>query len=447
MKSFHSNLLILGLFLVTTNAFAGKGQSPLEESIEDLKLRIVEARKPLGIRAVKNLQALSVEFDQLKDESDPEWAALNITSTLHKWSDQTWKDAIGSYLFYPTYAEEFFDSPYKHHLLARNDVIGGFLLAAAHKDPKAKYHLSYILSKIWKDNAELNEEEQKPDFYAKLHQEAVTAFKSVENDFYGLYMMGIESSENSLKTSFFHHDTKKAEEYFKKIMENPCSDNSFKAKSTLQLLHMKEKYRAVYTAPLPTAQDYEKVFSDYGYVPSLMETIRFEKEPKRKKEKLEKIMRTHNYLPAHISLGIIEKLDTAEMHFKTAGEAGISNGYIRAGTLLVGPILDKKDSLIKLKRSLIEENIFKERVQKAEGYFKIAGAQGDYEGYNHLVALYTSLHKMYKDETYIAKIDNAIKESANLKYRKIYNNFISANAEVEGFMELHKKIETLIKTH
>ena len=305
-----------------------------------------------------DIYGLRMAYDHFAKVDLPEevWQVYAMQLKAESWPAQiTGKERVGAHIFFPSQALEWFDCPYRQHLVHTPYVAWGCYISAQFNHPVGKYLFAETLEKL-------------------------NAPKSVIKKYY-------EEAISDLKKRLDHPDATYL--LMRGVWEYPYPVLVYQREKTLTIaspilgshpLHSRNKYyelnRSLKLLRQKLTAENCLELARAGYYPAYIkagELSSDETEEEILKEAVQK-----GYSPALLKLGGLckrqDKHEQAKQCFEQAAHSGIATGYIELGQLLIGD-----------PTKVIISEVSKEVLDKVENYFRLAGQAKDPMGWNALI--------------------------------------------------------------
>lgn len=427
---FKIHLLVLTLHLaLTSSSFSSLASSSTEDEkqirstslkkkLDTLKSKITKAQDK---REIYDLIKLNEKFNALAYDRS-EWQKQAERSQLEKWPNQTWKQSVGSHLFYPHQVDDYLSCPSTSHLVGRRDILWSFALASEHNHPLAQYHLARKLDDLHAEH----KGGARPALLDHLYRYSLDILEKCIHVPQACYVVASNYGFESPKVGVREFNLQRSLELHE---AGGKQDSPSGYRNRLAVL-IKKRIYAASKEDIPGVKEYQSV-GKYG--PAYVHAGHLAKKSKEK-EKIFREAINCNFSQAYLDLGYLYakegKLEEAVKCYEEAGRLGVPRGYIVLSQDLIGDRTARYDKieLTKISRPSIDRSIV---------YLNKAAEAGDVEGWEQLIGLYKELYDHFKNEEdfrdLVASLDYGIKMGSSYAYRQArlmfpdrYEEFIAA---------------------
>jgi len=225
------------------------------KSIDDIHTIIKIAYSEAEWKKLKNAYDIFAQLS-LSEETWKSYAGQHKID--YRWPSQTtWKEQVGAHLFFHPQALDWFDCPYRSHLLKRFDIIWGFAINAKLKDPRGKYLLCNTLQKI-RRHRKYAEVPILTEFFEGYFGKAIQELKSYEDDPDACYLLGRGITEDFFTCISRYDETLSAHDLFRRHPD-----------------HLRNKYHALITASQESTMEDFLMLAQRGYSRAYSDVIEF----------------------------------------------------------------------------------------------------------------------------------------------------------------------------
>ncbi|AIL12423.1 hypothetical protein IM40_01035 [Candidatus Paracaedimonas acanthamoebae] len=388
----------------TQRDFKGENKDiPTSYDLEKALTPILDEIKKAYSEAERH--ALKWAYDDFMklDYPDPVWADYAQQLKVDSWPAQTTgKERVGAHLFFPPHALEWFDCPYRNHLLKRFDYLWGFAISAKLNHSLGKYLLVDALHQIRR-----YEEPKLTPFFQEYLRTVVAELNQCLNHPDACYLLGRGQTGNYPYLISRCDRTLPEDELFRRHPD-----------------HLRNQYYA-----LKETDDYwtyqESMVKKYldlarqGYFPAYLRAADRAKDVQEKIQILTEASEK-GYGLAFLELGYLYEGEQAVSCFQQAAENGISTGYIVLAKSLIG---DPRPHMKQWRKDLthLSQKEADQLTEQAAEYFKKAGEAHDPKGWEYLIVLWKERFetaKAQKDQSkmqfYWPKLTDAIQDGMHI---------------------------------
>jgi len=383
-----------------------RSSPPLEKKIDKLVSAVNEAQKE---RRIGDLLSLGEEFDRL-DYSSGEWKKQAKRLNVEDWPHQNnqWKEKVGSHLFYPSRIDYYLSSQSTRHLAGRRDVLWSLAISACYRNPLAQYHLARRLDELHNEHSPV----LRPDSIQNLYMYALDILEKSPHVPWACYILGQNYSSESSKVGLREFNLDRALEFHK---EGSKHDSPAGHHNRVALLVKK----TLYSSPefsVPVKKDYLSI-DKYG--PAYVHAAYLSKKDKNKQNLLQKAAEL-GFPHAYLDLGFFYEnrgmTKEAWEQYEKAGNAGVTRGYVLLSHRLIGDLTGRYETSVDLSK------VSPEDLKRSVNYLKMAGKDGDVEGWEQLIGLYKRQYEHFKSkedfEKLLSVLEKAFKMGSSYAYRQ-----------------------------
>lgn len=421
MKILKAIKTLIFSFLIGTFVNFPTYSSELSLEIENVRKQIIRSYNAADYKIL--LDAYE-KFNKLS-YSEEDWQSSQLKLKAHKWPQQSFKEVVGSHLFYPPDINEIVDYSYLNHFLKRTDIIWGLAVSTKYRNPMGRYYLAWTLDNIGSE-CKYGGMGRVP-FVKKLYEESFSILEqSHETSPEACYILGKNHASYSWKIGIKELDAKKSLQYHEKgaSLGDP--------RSKLESLERRRLYKAIFTTP--QIKEYIDL-AEKEYRAAYLVFPRFEFEIMDNNQKIFYLTKATETLPyAFIELGKlyewISKKEEAFKSYKNATTAFgsakqeseieplqqkiIATGYYQMAEMILGNlILDKE--LRELNH--VENN----KLEEAKSYLKNATDLNDPQACEQSIALYKSLYEYKGEDSSVVEIKTYLEKGMKMGLTSAYH--------------------------
>lgn len=225
------------------------------KSIDDIHALITTAYSKAEWKDLKSAYDIFAKLS-LSEETWGSYAEQHKID--YRWPSQTtWKEQVGAHLFFHPQTLDWFDCPYRNHLLKRFDIIWGFAINAKLKDPRGKYLLCNTLQKI-RRHRKYAEVPILTEFFEGYFGNAIQELKSYEDDPDACYLLGCGITEDFFTCISRYDETLSAHDLFRRHPD-----------------HLRNKYHALTSASQESTMEDFLMLAQRGYSRAYSDVIEF----------------------------------------------------------------------------------------------------------------------------------------------------------------------------
>lgn len=399
-------------------------EAALKEQLQSLQQRMKEIHNEPEYW--KEIFKIYQGFQKLNYSSDT-WdtiakSLIENAPSFCRFPQQTSKEAVGGYLFYPSFINDWVEYKPTVHLLERFDILWSFAVGAKLKDARCQYYLGQVLDYIWENEVYDKEyKKEKPTYIRELFKKAFAFLPKNQGNEDACYIIGrtyYKDPHPFFGTPLVQYDKKQAIDW---------SDKGQDFKNKLQALKIRKES---YDELRPILDEY-MILGRQGYEFAFIEAAKIVPSPKDQLAILEEGKKTSKGF-VFLEMGYIyeEMFKTQQEHKKEedldfilksrecylqAGKRGLAQGYIELGKSYVGNPFSRGQNLNTPLKDYPEGD-----VNEAIKAFTKAGELQDYQGWEYLAKLYDNLAIMKEEIRESLKENNELKETLRKNRLKRY---------------------------